>query len=123
MLLNLSNHPVSEWTLEQLSVAEQDFGKVLDEPFPMIPPEYSGEEVLKLAERYLGICQNILGLPAQGNAVMLSGEIVFCSLLSHMLLDAGYRVICATTTREVINRGNGIVERKFKFIRFRDYLK
>ena len=123
MLLNLSNHPVAEWTQDQLDVAEHEFGRIIDEPFPMIPPEYSGEEVLLLAERYLGICQNILGQPDKGNAVMLSGETVFCSMLSHMLLDAGYRVVCATTWRDVINHGNGLIEKKFKFIRFRDYLK
>lgn len=123
MLLNLSNHPVTEWTKDQLEIAEHDFGRIIDEPFPMIPPEYSGEEVRQMAEQYLDICRSVLGQPDKGNAVMLSGEIVFCSMLSHMLLKAGYRVVCATTRRDVINHGDGIIERTFKFIRFRDYLK
>ena len=54
MLLNLSNHPVrgvwnpqkeryeNAWSPEQVSAAHAEFGEIIDEPFPIIPPEYSG---------------------------------------------------------------------------------
>ena len=133
MLLNLSNHPVegvwnsrtgkyeNEWTAEQIAAAEREFGEIVFEQFPMIPPEYSGKEVYVLVEDSFRTCKEILGPPKDGDAVMLSGEIVFCSMLSRLLLDAGYRVVCATTRREVIDLGGGRIEKKFKFIRFRDY--
>ena len=133
MLLNLSNHPVrgvwnpqkeryeNAWSPEQISAAHEEFGEIIDEPFPMIPPEYSGEEVRQLAMTYLEKCKTVLGAPCDGNAVMLSGEIVFCSMLSRMLLDAGYRVICATTKRIVTDLGEGRIIKDFKFVKFREY--
>lgn len=122
MLLNLSNHPSDGWTQEQTVAAEKEFGQIRDERFPLIPPEFSGEEVKKLAEEYLQKCKAVLGSPGETDAVMLSGEIVFCSMLSGLLLEAGFRVVCATTERNVVELGDGRVERTFRFIRFRDYV-
>lgn len=133
MLLNLSNHPVegvwnagrgqyeNAWTRQQVDAAVREFGEIVYEEFPSIPPEYSGREVSEVAGEYFRRCRDTIGPPADGNAVMLSGEIVFCAKLSRMLLDAGYRVVCATTKREVVDLGDGTFQKKFNFIRFRDY--
>ncbi|MBR2127768.1 MAG: hypothetical protein IJ940_02735 [Bacteroidales bacterium] len=123
MLLNLSNHPTETWTPDQVDAALSEFGKVVYEPFPNIPPEYSGKEVYELALKYLNLCQDILKDTPSGSAVMLSGETTFCAALSHMLLDAGYRVVCATTRRVNVDLGNGQFLKSFKFVGFRDYIK
>lgn len=123
MLLNLSNHPTETWTPDQVDAALSEFGKVVYEPFPNIPPEYSGKEVYELALKYLNLCQDILKDTSSGSAVMLSGETTFCAALSHMLLDAGYRVVCATTRRVNVDLGNGQFLKTFKFVGFRDYIK
>ena len=123
MLLNLSNHPTDSWTSDQLDAALSEFGEVLYEPFPNIPPEYSGKDVYELARKYLNICQDLLKDMSSGSAVMLSGEMTFCAALSHMLLDAGYRVVCATTRRVNVDLGNGQFLKSFKFVGFRDYYK
>ena len=123
MLLNLSNHHTETWTSDQLDAALHEFGEIIYEPFPNIPPEYSGKEVYELARKYLNLCQDILKDTPSGSAVMLSGETTFCAALSHMLLDAGYRVVCATTRRVNVDLGNGQFLKSFKFVGFRDYIK
>ena len=123
MLLNLSNHPTETWTPEQVDAALSEFGEIVYEPFPNIPPEYSGREVYELSRKYLNICEDILNDPSAESAVMLSGETTFCAALSHMLLDAGYRVVCATTRRVNVDLGGGNVLKSFKFVGFRDYFK
>lgn len=121
MLLNLSNHPVETWTSDQLDAALSEFGEVLYEPFPNIPPEYSGKDVYDLAKRYFNVCKGIL--TSKSDAVMLSGETTFCAALSRLLLDAGYRVVCATTRRVNVDLGDGQFLKTFKFVGFRDYYK
>ena len=49
MLINISNHPLNEWGASQLRLAKQKYGKIVDEPFPFIPPEASSIEVDILA--------------------------------------------------------------------------
>lgn len=123
MLLNLSNHPTETWTSDQVDAALSEFGEIIYEPFPDIPPEYSGKDVYELACKYFVICEEILDGQDADSAVMLSGEMTFCTALSHMLLDAGYRVVCSATSRMNVDLGEGRFLKSFKFIRFRDYCK
>jgi hypothetical protein len=52
MLLNLSNHSSTTWLSNQLECATQEFGMVIDMPFPSINPEWDFLLVSKLAVNY-----------------------------------------------------------------------
>jgi hypothetical protein len=134
MLINLSNHPVggvwddakgcflNAWSKDQLAAAECEFIEVVDIPFPYIPEEYTFEQVEELSRHYFDECSKMLSTSADpNNAVFLVGELVFCSILSQMLLSAGVRVVCATTKRINEDLGGGEFRKGFQFVRFRDY--
>lgn len=133
MLVNLSNHPVqgvwdietnqylNPWSCEQRGAAEQQFGCIVDLQFPIIPAEYDLNETQALAYKYLELCKKSLPTPTQNDAVFLMGELVFCSILSRLLLNEGIRVVSATTARCNVDLGNGVSRKTFKFVSFRDY--
>lgn len=135
MLINLSNHPVegiwndelgkyvNEWDPNQLKTAIETWDKIEYIPFPKIPSEASYSDVKHLAEEYLQKCLDTFGQQHTNTeqCVLLTGEIVFCSIISQLLLREGIRVVCATTERNNINLGNGKSLKGFRFISFRDY--
>lgn len=133
MLVNLSNHPVqgvwdeescrfiNPWSREQVDAAEQQFGCIVDLPFPVIPAEYDLRQTQLLAYEYLEMCKITLPSRTQNDAVFLMGELVFCSILSRLLLSEGIRTVCATTARHNVDLGDGASVKTFKFVGFRDY--
>lgn len=134
MLINLSNHPVAgvfdpvtgsmlnKWSDEQKQAAESEFDMISDLIFPEIPADASYEDVDHLADEYLEECKNALaGHSSYRSGVFLSGELVFCAVLSRKLLDNGIRTVCATSERVNTDIGDGRFIKVFRFVRFRDY--
>lgn len=120
MLLNLSNHPSSLWPDNQKSSALEQFGEIIDLPFPAIDPENDTEQVSQLAERY---AETVL-LRLQGRtvrAVHLMGEMTFTLALTARLQREGVLVVCSTTRRNVIEEKDGKKTTRFEFVRFRAY--
>ncbi|HKJ32727.1 MAG TPA: hypothetical protein VKA34_12910 [Balneolales bacterium] len=116
MLLNLSNHPFSEWQKSQEMAAIDQYQVVQDMPFPHIKPEASEKEILKLAMDYH---KQILSLnPA---AVHIQGEHTFTYTLVSLLQQKGIRCLASTTARNVITNDQGDVMRSFRFVQFRKY--
>ncbi len=118
MLLNLSNHPSTNWPANQLEAATQQFGGVQDMPFPEIVPEWGADEVLQLAERYYNDIRKSALLPS---AVHLMGELTFTFALVQKLKAAGISCIASTTERIVNLDENGTKHSTFRFVRFRKY--
>jgi hypothetical protein len=120
MLLNLSNHPSENWSKEQTELARKQFGKVVDMPFPHVPPDVDAEGVLALAEQYY---QHIItrSLKQKRFAVHLMGELSFCFALVKMLQKQGIMVVCSTTQRTVLEEIDGKKTTQFKFHQFRVY--
>jgi len=117
MLLNLSNHSSSTWLSSQLERATQEFGKVIDMPFPSINPEWDFPLVSKLAVNYF---EKIIQMAPRPNAVHIMGELTFTfNLVS--LLKASNIICIASTTNRVVFEKNGQKLSKFEFIRFREY--
>ena len=52
MLINLSNHPSSNWGEKQKQSAIAQYNEIVDIPFPQIAPAATIEDVLELAEEY-----------------------------------------------------------------------
>lgn len=113
MFVNLSNHPSSNWTPEQISAAG---GNVVDLPFPQVLPDGDEAYIEKLADEYL---QRIMEMK-DVSAVHLMGEMNFIVSLVNKLKAKGIRCVASTTVRETVEE-NGVKISKFKFVRYRYY--
>ena len=120
MLINLSNHPSKYWSEQQLALACERWGRVVDMPFPAIDPTSDTVAVQQLATEYCKRCVEVLGGTTEASAVHLMGEMVFCYSLVIMLKAAGIPVVASTTERSVRYVGD-IKETIFVFVTFREY--
>lgn len=115
MLLNLTNHPSTRWSEEQLAAAVEAYGEVQDLQFPNIPSGASTAEVEEMADDYL---QQVLEISP--SAVHLQGEFTFVYALVHRLQRLGIPVVASTSERIVEEReGEKMV--RFNFVQFRAY--
>jgi hypothetical protein len=118
MLINLSNHPVSNWSSEQLKSASK-YGDIIDIPFPMIDPSGDEEYIAKLVEDYIG---KIEQYPNKDDIIIhLMGEMTFTFAIVVRLQDLGYKCIASTTKRDVNEITSLKKEVSFGFVRFRKY--
>jgi hypothetical protein len=119
MLINLSNHPSTNWQPEQLAAA-QSFGEVVDLPFPSIPPEWDTEKVANMAYEYLDKCKLLFHSKNANNVVHLAGEPIFCFVLAQLLLKEN--IVCLTsTTQRIVTEKNDMKTSEFRFGCFREY--
>ncbi len=115
MLLNLSNHPSSNWPQEQMDAAIQQYGSVQDLPFPQIDPEADSDQIDQLVEKFVHKITKI-----NPSAVHIMGEMTFTYKLVTRLKDLGIACI-ASTTQRITQESNNIKTSVFKFIQFRSY--
>ena len=123
MLINLTNHPLSQWSEKQLKEAKKLYGKIVDLPFPQIPANWDSSEVDKLSEDYLNTilsnCQQ--GIYDKNNlSVHIMGEMTFCFSLIKKLQSHNIKCIASTTERNVVEDGN-TKKVIFEFCKFRNY--
>ncbi len=118
MLLNLSNHPSTAWSEEQLRAGREQYGEVQDMPFPNVPPEADVEAVCRLAADY---AQRICALLPRPLAVHVMGEMTFTYQLVSLLRAAGVMCVASTTVRDVVEEEGGVKVSRFRFVRFRSY--
>lgn len=121
MLINLSNHPYEKWDEKQKYAALNQFGSVVDIPFPEIDPAADTEEVTSLVSEYLLQCKAKLAeLIGTSNAVHISGEPCFLYQFVALAKEHQINCVCSTTLRLVRNEGN-IKTSVFQFVQFRKY--
>ena len=120
MLINLTNHPSSRWSEKQKAAAEEEFGEIVDMPFPEIREEGCEWYVSDLADQYL---RKILNMPdASPFVVHLMGEQTFSYALLKRLRARGITCVASTTKRIVKEEEPGRkTEVIFQFERFRRY--
>ncbi|MBO7610438.1 MAG: hypothetical protein J6S96_09595 [Muribaculaceae bacterium] len=118
MFINLSNHPASEWSDEQMLAAER-YGKVVDMPFPQVDSGASADEVEQIAND----CVN--RILAMGNAaditVHVMGEMTLVYNIVISLKRHGVRCVASTTERMATVLPDGTKQSKFHFAGFREY--
>ena len=119
MLINLSNHPSDKWSEAQTAAANEQFGEIVDLPFPQIEPDATKADITKIAQDYLIRVQQI-GQP-NNTAVHIMGEMTLTYQLVCVLKDAGYRCYASTTVREVYEQEPGKKTVIFQFVQFREY--
>ncbi|GAB4464337.1 MAG: hypothetical protein Fur0028_15710 [Bacteroidales bacterium] len=118
MLLNLSNHPLSQWSDEQKQEANKLFGQIVDFPFPYISPQWDLKQVEQLAEATF---EQILSQFDTKNLVIhIMGEQVFCYIMIKKIEKSNIKCVASTTER-IIEEKDGKNIKYFNFIRFRSY--
>ena len=122
MLINLSNHPVKNWSEKQITAAKEEYGEIMDLPFPLINPNASEDDIEKIAQKYFNICINEFShFPNRNNAVHIMGELTFTFTLVNRLLTNNIICVASTTERNAVEL-NGKKIAEFKFVRFRKYI-
>lgn len=117
MLLNLSNHPSTNWSAEQIDATCRQYGSVQDLPFPQIPPTWTTDEVEQLVEAYVIKVRQLNPM-----AVHLMGELTFCFSLVAKLQRIGIPCVASTTERNTIDKPDGTKIAVFRFVRFREFV-
>lgn len=121
--LNLSNHPLSTWSQEQLEAArELGLGEPadLEGGMPLVAPEADTAEVSRMADE---LVQRAVKQGAWGAHV--AGEFTLTMALVRELQWRGVRCFVATTRRasREEHRPDGSTSRthEFRFVRWREY--
>ena len=118
MFINLSNHPSSGWSEQQQQAAEQ-FGEVVDMPFPQVEPASTANEVHDLAGEL------VAAILEYGDAASLTvhvmGEMTFTFMVVTRLKELGIRCVASTTERKTTYNDDGSKVSEFSFVRFREY--
>jgi hypothetical protein len=123
MLINISNHPSSDWPGNQKNAALIVFGEITDIRFPYIDPASGPDVIMVVAHKYADQCfqqLNNITMEQYPHAVHIMGEMTFCFTLVSLLQRRGIRCLASTTERIVSQNGNQ-KSSEFRFIRFRDY--
>ena len=119
IFVNLSNHPSDLWSEEQ-RIAAEEYGTIVDIPFPIIEPDITKYEMNRLVQEYVGKIL-VYGTPA----VMVQGEYVFTHWIVSALIEKGCLVLAARSNREVKERrdADGNMQRTsiFRFAGFAEY--
>lgn len=116
MFINLTNHPSSGWSEEQLKAA-QEYGEVIDLTFPNIEPHFTSKDIHELADTTV---KGIMELDEQP-VVHVMGEMTFTYAIVFRLKAKGITCVASTTERIVKMMPDGKKISEFKFVQFREY--
>lgn len=121
MMINLSNHPLKDWTEEQATTARQKFNTIVDIPFPEVDPSWEISAVFNLATIYAKQClQSLEKSTDPHNAIHVMGELTFCFQFVRLMQQHGIVCLASTTERIAEVTADGKVSR-FVFRNFRPY--
>lgn len=120
--INLTNHPSSKWSSEQLNAAHEFASTIVDIPFPNVPASAHEDEVNEIinetVEKVLAIGKDVV--------VHIAGEPVVTHAIVNSLIQCGIPSFASTTERNVVETTNpdGTTSKvvQFKFVQFRSYL-
>lgn len=115
MFINLSNHPSSSWSPEQLAAAGGR-DQIVDLSFPQVNPDGDEGYIAQLSSEYYNKVLDMKDV----STVHLMGEMNFTFALVTKLKAHGIKCVASTTKRETVVE-NGVKISKFQFIRFREY--
>lgn len=124
-MINLSNHPSTNWPQEQIDAArELDGREVVDLPFPSVPTDaVRAWDIVSLAR---GLTLRLAGLRKEGHrAVMVAGEPAMSVALVAIVQGLGMQAFCAVTVRDAVEErlpdGSTRKVSVFRFQGFRAY--
>ncbi len=115
MLLNLTNHPSSQWPEKQYNHAIELYEEVQDLPFPQISPSLDSEGLDLLVEEYENKIRKL-----DPSAIHIMGEMTFIYRLVLRLKSIGFSCVASTTLR-VTEQVGQVKTSHFEFVQFRPY--
>ena len=119
MFINLSNHPADRWGKAQQEMARENYGEIVDMPFPQVTPDASNDELQILAQEYV---QRIMSLTkSQTVTVHIMGEMTFTFMVITRLKEMGIKCVASTTERKTTYNDDGTKVYEFQFVKFREY--
>ena len=117
IFINLSNHPSSGWSEEQLNAARA-YGEIVDMPFPQVEPAATAADVHELAGEL------VAAILEYGEAadltVHIMGEMTLCYAVISRLQASGICCVASTTER-FVTEVDGKKVSEFHFVQFREY--
>jgi hypothetical protein len=125
--INISNHPFSKWKKEQQDAAYNIAARIIDFPFPEVPPEADSVHIAAMADQ---IVDQLKELIINGNleiwkhtyGIMIQGEPTLTAALVRRLQLEGKRWVYAPITQRVIKtNAKGRQVSTFRFVGFRLY--
>lgn len=121
IFVNFSNHPSSRWSEEQLKVAGQQYGEIVDVPFPSLDPCMDERAIAEIGEDCI---EKILKLSPC--AVMCQGEFTLTFYVVNRLINKGISCVSACSERSSVEvmQEDGSVRKEslFLFSGFRKYI-
>lgn len=121
IFVNFSNHPSSRWSEEQLKVAGQQYGEIVDVPFPSLDPCMDERAIAEIGEDCI---EKILKLSPC--AVMCQGEFTLTFYVVNRLINKGISCVSACSERSSVEvmQEDGSVRKEslFLFRGFRKYI-
>lgn len=122
LLLNISNHPSTTWSQAQIQVAEDAYGEIVDIPFPQIPPQKGGDDIVKEARSLLRREVFAKYDKSVDLTVHVMGEMTLTYALVSQLKSCGIRCIASCSERiSSFDTKTGVKSSVFKFEGFREY--
>ena len=118
MFVNLSNHPSKTWNETQKKAAQQ-YGQIIDVPFPAISAIGDELYILDLVRDFKA--QILSQFNPLNDVIHIMGELCFTFALVKELKNNGFVCLASTTERIVEEKEPGVKEVIFKFVRFRKY--
>ncbi len=115
-LVNLTNHPQSEWSSAQHEWFDARYNRLIDLPFPPIHPESTSKEVCELAESILPMI--LAHAPCH---LLVMGEYTFMVSMIRLAQAVGLHVIATTSRRNVEILDDGRMIRRFEFVGTREF--
>jgi len=121
MLINLSNHPSTNWSPQQLAAA-LIYGEIIDLRFPEVDPSGNEEYIQSLVCEYIDLIKNNFQLSTFNSQlfVHVMGEMTFTFAMVNALQKRGITCVASTTER-IASEENGVKFSEFQFVRFRKY--
>ena len=116
IFINLTNHPSSGWSKQQLEAA-QEYGDIVDISFPIIEPDFSSKDINELADEVVEGVKLLDTHPV----VHVMGEMTFTYAVVSRLKALGVTCVASTTERLVKMMPDGKKISEFKFVQFREY--
>ena len=121
MLINLSNHPLCQWSAKQIKAAEKKYNTIIDFPFPHISPVASKSVIIKKSKSYAAKCHKLISASTEKhNAVHVMGELTFTFSIVNFLKQKAILCIASTSNRIVLQESEAKTS-YFSFVTFREY--
>lgn len=120
VFINLTNHPSSSWNVEQLKKA-QEFGEIIDIPFPIIDETQNESFIDNLVSDYVSKIMDITLNMKRKTTVHVMGEMTFTYSIVERLKKLRCTCVASTTKRIVEDLPDGTKKATFAFARFREY--